>query len=488
VTLALAVAACGEDDGEEAPSTTSPPTETGTTEAPTSSTSDTGTAEAPTSPTSEPAPLLAEHICPYVPTVVLVKNPSDADLALPEGVDERQPDELPGILGYEEDFPADINVGAALTDMFEAGQMTAYEVTGGFDSLDRALEFESLNADIPDLVASPLLLLTLTGHWSMSPADEPTATGDPGSAPSEPFLSQATVAVVDTGYKEDGDTMQWLSDRVDGVNSTFDEEQSPPTIPGNVAGHGKFVSSVIVQEAPNAAVRVARLGAFDPSLVPPNLQNVFTTDELQLYIAIRRLLQLQIPYSALNLSLGAYACENLGDPVVDNSGLAIREAVDLWTDTSEGAAPIFAAAGNHDPNDSSPLPPFLPAAYDTGPNDSIYSVMSLDGAGNRSDFSNDALCGAWGEDVVGVGGDPAGDTGPGDDWVRWSGSSFATALLTARAIVDAEPSCGPFTTPDNVVTLPPASAPPTTPGPTAPESTATTTTRPPTSPTTTTLG
>jgi hypothetical protein len=314
----------------------------------------------------------------------------------------------------------------------------------------------------------------------MSPADAPTPTNDPGTAPSGARDATGTVAVIDTGYSEVGESMQWLADRVEGVHSTFDQEDAA-TIPANIAGHGLFVSSVIVQEAPNTEVRVARLGRYDASLVPPGFENVFTTDELQLYIAISRLLRVpNMTYSALNLSFGSYACDNLGGAPEDNSGLAIREAVDLWT-SRQGEAPIVAAAGNHQRTNREPLPPFLPAAYDTGPNDLIYSVMSTDELGNVSDFSNSGMCGAWGERLIGV--------GATDSWVYWSGSSFATALLTAKGMLNGgTPPCEGSSSPDIVATAPAATAPPTTTGSTGSGTDSTTTTRPPTSQTTTTLG
>ena len=127
--------------------------------------------------------------------------------------------------------------------------------------------------------------------------------------------------------------------------------------------------------------------------------------------------------------------------------------------------------------------PFLPAAYDTGSSDSIHPVMSIDAAGTQSDFSNSADIGALGERLIGV--------GPNDEWVYWSGSSFATAFLTARSVLDGSiPPGTRFTTPDHVLTEPTTPPPTTTPNTsvsTTPGSAVTTTTRPPTSSTTTTL-
>ena len=299
---------------------------------------------------------------------------------------------------------------------------------------------------------------------------------------------------MDTGYTTaNGEipTTEWLDARVQGVDESFDAELA------NIehAGHGKFVASIITQEDPNVEVRVARLGAIDLSVVPDDLENNFTTDELQLYIAIKRLLQLdlEIPYSALNLSLGAYACEELGnddagDPVVANSGLAIREAVQLWfSNFGDAPPPLLAAAGNHEPNDSSPLPPFLPAAYATDPNGPIYAVESVNAAGNTSGFSNpgpldpsgaNVAVGGLGERLIGI--------GVNNDWVYWSGTSFATALMTAQAVLNGGVPPSTYPVPDSVEAEPPPTS--TTPPTTIGSNTVTTTTRPPTPVTTTTLG
>ena len=402
---------------------------------------------------------------------------------LPPDVDPLDPNDVPEFLGLE--FPPDIVPGEALATMFAENAITAYEVTDpAIDSLQVASEIESDNSTVAGLVATPLLLLTLTGHWGMSPADDPEPATEVGNIPSASI--DETVAVVDTGYTDAGDEFQWLNDRVDPVDTSvldFDAEPTQLPLPTRVAGHGRFVSSIIVQEAPNVAVRVARLDAIDLSVVPINLAPpVFTTDELQLYIAVQRLLNLDVVYSALNLSLGSYACEELGLPAVDNSGLAIRGAIDLWINHAwDGPVPpIVAAAGNHVEGETSPLPPFMPAVYDTGANDSIYPVMSVDDAGHTSAFSNRAPIGALGERLIGVGPDvPA--------WTYWSGSSFATALSTARTVLEGTIPPGTlFTTPDNVRAEPPTTSAPTTAPSNTTGSTATTTTRPPGVATTTT--
>ena len=417
-----------------------------------------------------------DDICPHVMNLIVAQNPTGVDLDVPDSVLERRPDELPGILGYGE-FPVEDDVGAAvegnvggiLSELFESHQWQAYEVIDADedgvidgDSLEIAGVIEQTNQNVEGLVAAPLLLLTMTGHWGMSPAGNPITTTDVGVTPGSLDSTAKTVAVVDTGYTKGGPS--WLDDRVDGVDTAFDAE--PAGLEPRYAGHGRFVSSVITQEAPNVKVRVARLAEIDPAVVPTLVPspNPFTADELQLYIAINRLLKLGVPYSALNLSLGAYACEGLGESTVDSSGLAIRAAMDLWN-ASWGTGPvppILAAAGNRATNDQSPLPPFLPAAYDVGPGDSICAVMSVDANGNPSWFSNTVPGGvrALGESLVGI--------GPSNNWIYWSGTSFATALMTAKAALGTgcDSITAAFTNPVNVKHGPPTPVPQTTTGPT----------------------
>jgi hypothetical protein len=493
VSVVLTVAACGDDDEENAQteSTTTPTSGPATTEPETVSTAEPTTGP----PTTDGEPPSADHVCPHVTNVVLVKNNTpDVEPVIPSdlAVEVLDPNGLPGFLGWA--LPPDIDAGEALATMFRERSITAYQIQDDTDSLDAAAEIEKVNDGGAEIIATPLLLLTLTGHWTLSPWGPPQVATTPGTVPTGSVDDSQTVAVVDTGYTASAQ-FDWLNQRVAGVDATFDADPGDPSGSVDViAGHGKFVSSIIAQEA-NVAVRVARLGATSNAAVPTGLQNAYTADELLLYIAIQRLLnlgnKLGFSYSALNLSLGAYACEELkddelGDPsVVDNSGLAIRAAVDLWNNAfGDSNPPILAAAGNHQPGYASALPPFLPAAYATNPSDHVVSVMSIDGNGNPSDFSNPGTCGARGE-LLGV--------GANDNWVYWRGSSFATALLTAKTVlgVGAGASACSFTTTNHVSIAPPTTTtttPPNTTTSSTPGSTATTTTRAPTSPTTTTPG
>ena len=156
------------------------------------------------------------------------------------------------------------------------------------------------------------------------------------------------VAVVDTGAARPGTLPAWLDTRADPVDARLDLES--PALDPQVQGHGTFVASLIAQEAPQVHIVEARLSnvqddsrAFWGEL-PKTAATGFVSDELQLYVAIARVLSVRdIRYSALNLSLGSYA--TTADPL--RSGFGIRAAIDLWN-RSTGDAPILAAAGNHE--------------------------------------------------------------------------------------------------------------------------------------------
>ena len=276
--------------------------------------------------------------------------------------------------------------------------------------------------------ASPLLLVTLSPHWTVMPGTTPRP--DPevlDLAPPEATSPEAHIAVVDSGYNAVG-SPGWLADRVQAVDPTKDGDTST----GKWNGHGKFVASIIVQQNPNAFVWVAALKPvpqdkfiFWGEIEPDNPLDHFITDELALYSAVRRLLDRRRTaeqpdgpeaYNALNLSVGAWGS------VLSISGFAIRAALQLWRD-NQATAPILAAAGNH-----LEIPPigqrFMPGQMKFP---LLYGVKSLtQDEMNLSFFSNEAQIGATGEGLLGV-----LDDGKA---AYWSGTSFATAVVSAEVV------------------------------------------------------
>src|SRR4051794_32202425 len=227
MSIAVAVSACGGDDDSaptEATSASSSAVETtqataGSTEP---STTETGTTSEPTS-TEAPS---TDHTCPHVTDVILVRLLQNSTLDLSNvNVTEIPSGNIPEFLGWED--PPGINTGETVRTMFDDNQISAYQVNDGTDSLDVA---EQVMSDSTNVVVSPVLLLTLTGHWTMSPADAPQPATVIGNQPIDTVADPPIVAVVDTGYTDAGGDFGWLDARVDPVDSTntpsFDAEPS----------------------------------------------------------------------------------------------------------------------------------------------------------------------------------------------------------------------------------------------------------------------
>ncbi len=335
---------------------------------------------------------------------------------------------------------ADDDITRVLQLVGPTGSLTAFRVAPGDDPLQRANDLEERT----DFEASPVLLTTIGGHWKFAPGDEPTdrVTGPETEVPGVDVVA-ATVAVVDTGYDESADTPPWLADRVTALHDLVPSDKpwgdaEPPrgqqliggvrTVPPGVEGHGKFVASIVVQQEPEVAIVAAGISNltddnFENDLAGemPQSADGVTSDELQLYVAIARFVESQGDYDALNLSLGTYQC-----PDLDDSGFAMREAMRLWTRNYK-AAPIVAAAGNHEVGHPSPTN-FIPAAWARGR--SLYGIASVDSSDQLSAFSNDARAASNGENLTGIRHD--------GEWATWSGTSFAAPIVSAHIARDPE--------------------------------------------------
>ncbi len=287
------------------------------------------------------------------------------------------------------------------------------------------------------IAAGPVTMVMPAGHWTF--VGNHAAVDLPDQAPDVPggLSKPAQVAVLDTGYSVGPGDPKWLVMRAKPA-SAVDGDQAT----GVLQGHGKFVASLIAQERPNTRITVAGLTPVDPALftgdgsrpVPAGIG--FMSDELQVWMAMQRLLATGIAFDVLNLSVGAYGCP------LSESALAFQAALISWYSTTAGH-PVSAAAGNHEPGESAPL--FLPAqmARTGGPGSApafqpvlctapvtcvpgaLYDVQSVDADGKQSVFSNSGHFSAIGENVVGV------RLGTGKASI-WSGSSFAAAVVSAH--------------------------------------------------------
>jgi hypothetical protein len=473
-TLTIVAAACGSDPDDAIPpgSTTEATSDAGAT----ASSEDTGTSESTatsegttpqstepqstTPATNPPPPGTPGHVCPHLKDVLLALTlqetlpRADGDLTritAPEGrIESLSLDDINTLAGQ----------GIGL-----------YRVPEGQDPLAVALELS--NNGVP---AAPDLLVTPAVHWTFGPGgpyhDE---TGDLLLTDlAEPDDVAPVVGVVDTGYSESA--VPWVASHVEAANQNRDAENATSSASGDITGHGAFVASLIARNTPEARVIVAGMANVPPDDVQGVNQNEFdpalddslfegaaaqfglgySSDELQLYSAVRRLLakqseqgQRQFTFSALNLSVGSYQCDTLND-----QGIAVWAALQLWYDNTNGA-PVIAAAGNHgplDPNEAISERDFIPGqAGSAAPvvgiptieksDDpsatpgkmvvemrALYGVQSVDSNSVLSNFSNVGAVSAMGENLCGVRVDGKHTT--------WSGSSFATAVVTAAITAD----------------------------------------------------
>lgn len=243
-----------------------------------------------------------------------------------------------------------------------------------------------------------------TGGPDGPPTSEPsfTETGYPDPEPGAP-----EIAILDTGYDLQVETLHpGLARRV-----TYDTPENPLTSGGYLApeaGHGTFEDGVVMQLAPEIAIRQVNL-----------LSPYGDTDDVHLAAAIQALAN---SAPVINLSLGGYA---QGDVAPSVSSAAIAALPDTVV--------VVAAAGNNKSGRK-----FWPAA-ELG----VISVGALDttapGVTEVAKFSN---YGGWvkvyapGVNVYstylrGNWMEPDGTEEPMDGWATWSGTSFATPQVAA---------------------------------------------------------
>lgn len=245
------------------------------------------------------------------------------------------------------------------------------------------------------------------------PADRPGPPDPEGSghAPaSEEDGRGVKVGVIDTGILRDHPA--FTTRNIVAPTGTDDVKDVDPAdgVLDDQAGHGTFVTGVVLQYAPDAIVHVRRV-----------LDSNGIGDEVAVAQAISELAHCDI----LNLSLGGYTSN-------DAPPLGLLSAINALPDD----VVVVAAAGN----DASTRP-FWPAALEFEP-DRVVAVAALDAGGNTAPFSNH---GTWvdaeavGDDVVSTflhfdGPEPVRPDGSDPDrfrhWARWSGTSFAAPAVT----------------------------------------------------------
>ncbi len=250
------------------------------------------------------------------------------------------------------------------------------------------------------------------------------------SPPDDPAASGVTTIGPQVDYDVDG-------------NGLVDEDH----------GHGVYVASLIKRLAPKA--KVVLTGVNGGHLAASARWSPMVFSDADVIAAIGEAFWLSPsgvarPFDVINLSLGGAGCAGIGSRLA--LGRFLRDLADLSARTA-GVRPVYVAAAGNDGSDVK----HFPAAWRDTPTmeatAAIVDLLSPPGVGDeiraiqadltagmlavgswtggrRDSFSN---CGAWvnavaaGNDTVSRYPSPPSPTG----FARWSGTSFATARVTA---------------------------------------------------------
>lgn len=423
VALALAVAACGDSD-DTGETTVAP--DTTTTEAGATEDSDTlaGIAISAVDEGSDEAiyrACVVDGNLIRVAPAVSQQDIEDAGLSgtvldsdnLREYVEEPIPDaEIANAVFERATY---IDVGKMGSHAEVQAKLMEFEVLGetspvygmGFETLDWSFEpgaeaFRPATSD-NDVVE---------GH--LAAAYAPTADGE------------TTVAIVDSGFPDLGVYGKSVA------LATQDEQDE-------AISHGAFVASVVRQIAPTSPIRGARVGLdLDNEYIGTAglFESAQLRTELVVEFAIERLRRAiggdTNTKVVLNLSLGTYDCGAL----LDGPPQGLRESLVEWASQVDLA--IYAAAGNELTDKA-----FYPAAFAIVQGLSaslpITAVVAadVDGSVVRWDQTRRRLVGAPKpayamSAVAALGVDLIGVAVP-DEIGKWSGSSFATAVMSGLA-------------------------------------------------------
>ncbi|MCG5219580.1 S8/S53 family peptidase [Streptosporangium sp. KLBMP 9127] len=310
-----------------------------------------------------------------------------------------------------DDAPALIRPGQLLTDgagaaaaerwseaVSEFGGICRLRLSPGVDPCEIASDLRDLGH-----TASPNHVLAGQPLFFGGPASRPFPTGPITLAPAGAgrLGRGATVALLDTGLDAHPWWAEsaWFTDQRGDIGERTDADRDDRL--DAQAGHGTFIAGLLVRRAHGVRLRVMRV-----------LDSHGVGDEAGLLRALARLHDR--PPHLINLSLGGHTVQDLPPLLVAGALARMPGTV------------VVAAAGNS----ASPRP-LWPAALPQ-----VIAVGALDPTETfRAPFS---AYGPW-VDACARGEWLASTfltTGPFDGYARWSGTSFAAALVTG-AIADA---------------------------------------------------
>lgn len=348
------------------------------------------------------------------------------DKLLAVHIPEREPDRREQILQEVAD-----RVGSGPASVEAVQEALEEERDDGIPGLGRVLEdVDIIVVERPDAAAralirdrlataSPVHALGFSWHRPLTAtAPEPAPKGTSFEEVDDPS-GDRIIAVVDTGIADAAALPPWITAGLSNDTTDIDPIDAPQTV-----SHGTFVAGLLRQTAPTHTVSMARAAGYgDEAVGAEDHPEPNATTELHVAAAIHRLVDRHShepeKVDALNLSVGGTSLGNL-------DMATIRSAVERWRENFP-RAPVFAAAGNT----TSPRRVY-PAALA-----SVRGVAAANHDGDQIvwDGGNETdpipAWRKWVSDVA-PGSGLLGLSGVSkDDAIKWSGSSFATAVATA---------------------------------------------------------
>lgn len=273
--------------------------------------------------------------------------------------------------------------------------------------------------DDDQIRVTPVHALAFNWHQPIS-ATKPSPVEKAVSFPElPPGNRNRVIAVVDTGVVHAGAMPSWMTSSI--VHGQSDIE----TLEEDDASHGTFVTSLLRQIAPTHVVSMAKAGEYrDGEARGSTHPEPEPTTEFHVADAIHRLIERHLGRSdvveALNLSVGGPSRKDLGMATLES-------ALGRWREIFPHA-PIFAGAGNS-PEPDAVYPAAIPGVRGVAAADREGNQIVWDG--NDEEITPNPPLRSWVDDVA-PGSQLIGLSGRGaDETVKWSGSSFATAVATA---------------------------------------------------------
>lgn len=330
----------------------------------------------------------------------------------------------------------------------QVAESVALVAVDGLDGPTLLEVIEVLRAGEVD--ARPLFAVRYQGHWGVLPGIDPVVHTplqssvdlrsdiDAAMVPPAAASGEAKkIGIVDSGFVASSASFVSFSSALDTEAPGTKEDLKDNDC---FVSHGTFTASIIKQVNPNTQLfgasapplRASAASLFTTPAGSPSIAHHVITDEIAILLALRRLPEVDV----LNLSFGTEGVET-GNPLDSAFGC---ESTDTWMGPAvvEAAlclaaeASAYAAGGARDS-----VNPMFPAAFPA-----VVGVGATEGGAGAGEplitwdhgVPGNPSNNLWwinvrdrGCNLVGIGTDSA------DQAVVWSGSSFATAVVSAKA-------------------------------------------------------